>query len=267
MNKEIKIKDITDCLEIVAPLHWQEDYDNAGLIIGNKEEKCTGVIICLDVFKQTLLEAIDKGCNMIVAHHPFIYKGLKKIDFDRQINDILKLAFTHNIAIYAAHTNMDNAKTGVSYMLSKALEVENICRLEKSRFPNEENFWGGGAIGELKSETMVKEYLLRIKKNLGIGAIKYIGDEKKKIKRIGFCGGSGSFLIENAIDKGCDIYLTGDLKYHDYLSNEDKIVLADIGHFESEKFIKQRFFDIISEKICNFAPLYLSDENNRVKFI
>ncbi len=267
MNKEVKIKDIINCLEEVAPLHWQEDYDNAGLIVGNKEEVCKGVVICLDVFKQTLSEAIDKGCNMIVSHHPFIYKGIKKIVFDRQIKDILTLALTHNIAIYASHTNMDNAKSGVSFMLSKVLGVKNIERLDKSRFPNEEEFWGGGAIGELKSETTVKEYLERIKKNLGIDAIKYIGDEQKRIKRVGFCGGSGSFLIENAIDKGCDIYLTGDLKYHDYLSNEDKIVLADIGHFESEKFIKQRFFDIISKKMCNFAPLYLSDENNRVKFI
>ena len=263
----MKIKEIIKPLEEQAPLNWQEDYDNSGLTLGNIDNECTGALICLDIFPSTIKQAIDKHCNLVISHHPCVFHSIKKLVYGSQINEILTLAIKNDIAIYSAHTCMDNSKFGVAYGLSKALLVDDFVAFDSSRFPEEENYLGGGALGKLSTPIKAKDYLTRIKANLGIGAIKYCGDIEKNIQTIGFCGGSGSFLIEKAIENNCDIYLTADIKYHDFLSYSDKIILADIGHFESEQFIKQRFFDIISKNIRNFAPLYISDQTNRVKFL
>ena len=267
MKETIYIKDIISCLEEVAPLHWQEDYDNAGLIVGNSTNECTGALICLDVFASTVKEAIEKNCNLIVSHHPFIFRGIKNLPYDSQITQILTLAIKNDIAIYSAHTNIDSSMMGVNDILGEKLGLENISPLENSRFAKENNYLGSGAIGFLKEKIAVYDYLLNIKKSLGLHTIKYIGDSKKQIQKVGYCGGAGSFLIEKAIEENCDVFMSGDLKYHDFLSCEGQVILVDIGHFESENFIKQRFFDIISKKIRNFANLYISEQTNRVKFL
>lgn len=263
----IKIKDITNCLEAVAPLAWQEDYDNAGLVVGNKNAACSGVMICLDVFSTTLRQAIHKHCNLIVAHHPLIFHGIKKIVSGSEMETILELALKNDIAIYCTHTNMDAALGGVNSVLAQKLGLNTIKALDNSRFRQEANYLGEGAFGKLEQKVYAKDYLNSVKQTLGLQAIRYIGDIDRDIDTIGFCGGSGSFLIEKAIEKGCQMFLTGDIKYHDFLSAENKIILADIGHFESEQFIKERIKEIISEKIRNFAPLYITEDINRVKFL
>lgn len=267
MDDNVKIKDIINCIEAVAPLQWQEDYDNAGLIVGNKENNCSGVLICLDVFTGTLEQAIQKNCNLIISHHPFIFRGIKKLLYGSQTERILTLALKNDIAIYASHTNMDSAFCGVNSVLAETLGLQNISPLDNSKFPENENYLGVGAIGMLQQKTQAKDFLSFVKKQLNLPAIRFIGNLEQDIQKVGLCGGAGSFLTQTAIKNNCDIFLTGDLKYHDFLSYEDDIILADIGHFESEQFIKQRFFDIISKKMCNFAPLYFAEEKNRVKFL
>ena len=267
MEEKVKIKDIINCIETVAPLYWQEDYDNAGLIIGNRDSDCTGVLICFDVFADTVNDALQKNCNLIISHHPFIYNAFKQLCYGSDIEKILRMAVKNDIAIYAAHTNMDNALTGVSHILAEKLGLQNISPLDNSRYPADTGYMGGGAIGELQECIKAEDYLIEVKKKLNLPVLRCIGNTQKEIKRVGVCGGSGSFLIGNAIDRNCDMFLTADLKYHDFLSYENEIILADIGHFESEIFIKQRFFDIISKKMCNFAPLYISEELNRIKFL
>jgi len=263
----MKIREIIESIEELAPLRWQEDYDNSGLVLGNTDNECTGALICLDIFPSTIEQAIEKHCNLVISHHPCIFHAIKKFVYGSQISQILTLAIKNDIAIYCAHTCMDNSKLGIAYGLSKVLLLDDFKAFDKSRFAEEENYLGGGAIGKLSNPIKAKDYLTIIKKNLGIGALKYCGNIEKEIQTVGFCGGSGSFLIPKAIEKNCDIYLTADIKYHDFLSYSDRIILADIGHFESEQFIKQRFFDIISEKNRNFAPLYIAEQTNRVKFL
>lgn len=262
----VRVKEITDCLESIAPLSWQESYDNAGLIVGNKDMECTGVLVCLDVFASTIQEAIDKGCNMVVSHHPFVFRAMKKFADNSETVQILNLAIKNDIAIYATHTNMDSASTGVNFMLANALGLTNISKLQ-SEDHSEAGYLGCGAVGELKQKTRARDFLLEVKKKLNLDAIRYIGDLDKEIRKIGICGGSGAGFMDYAIEKECDCYLTGDIKYHEFLSSESRIILADIGHYESEQFIKQRIIEIISKNFSNFARLFDSEQRNRVKFI
>lgn len=261
------IKEIINCLEQVAPLCWQEDYDNAGLVVGNKDLECTGVMVCLDIFSTTLHQAVNKNCNLVISHHPLIFKGIKKIVHDSELETVLALALKNNIAVYCTHTNMDAAFTGVNYMLAKKLGLTHFEPIDNSLHEDNPQYFGEGAMGQLKEKILAKDYLIKVKQTLGLKAIRYIGDENKIIQKIGLCGGSGSFLVGKAIEKGCQMFLTGDIKYHDFLSTEGKIILADIGHFESEQFIKERFIEIISEKFRNFVPLYITEDINRVKFL
>lgn len=262
----IKIKDIISCIEEVAPLSFQESYDNSGLIVGNKENECKGVYVCLDVFSSSVKEAINKGCNLIISHHPFIFHSIKKLPPNDEITKILTLAIKNDISIYASHTAIDSSTSGVNDILAKELGLKDIEPL--SDIDNDDkNFLGIGAIGYLSKKTTLNKYLLFVKQKLNIPTIRYIGKEDYNICKIALCGGSGISLVEDAIKKQCDLLLTGDIKYHDFLTFSNQINIADIGHFESEQFIKQRFIEIISKKFSNFAPLILTSETNRVKFI
>lgn len=263
----MKIKEIIDTLEEIAPLNWQEDYDNAGLTLGDKNRECSGVYICLDVFASSIREAIHNNCNLIVSHHPFIFHGIKKLIHNSEEEQILELCLKHNIALYATHTNMDSSAFGVNYILARQLEFASLTPLDNSRFVNEKNYLGSGAIGKLQQPMKAKNFLLFVKDKLNIQTLHYIGNEEKIIKKVGICGGSGSFLIEKAVEKHCDVFITGDIKYHDYLTFQNDIILADIGHFESEQFIKEQIFNIISKKFTNFATLLVSKEKNRIKFL
>src|SRR5574344_2101143 len=262
----VKIKDIIDCIEQIAPLSWQESYDNSGLIVGEKDKECKGVYVCLDVFSSSVEKAIEQHCNLIISHHPFIFHSIKKLSEDNQITKILTLAIKNDLSIYACHTNMDSAIVGVNDVLAKNLGLINIERLVDSE-NKDANYLGIGAIGYLQEEIALKDYLNQVKQKLSLPSIRYVGNENKRIKKIAICGGSGISFVNQAIEKNCDCFLTGDVKYHDFLTYENEIIIADIGHFESEQFIKQRIIEIISKKFSNFAPLYLTIETNRVKFI
>lgn len=262
----IKIKDIISCIEEVAPLSWQEDYDNSGLIVGNQDNVCKGVYVCLDVFETSVQEAINKGCNLIISHHPFIFHSIKKLPPSDEITKILTLAIKNDISIYASHTAIDSSIIGVNDILAKELELKDIERLVDSQ-NTDKNYLGIGAIGYLSKAVPLNKYLLFVKQKLNIPSLRYVGKDDCKVSKIALCGGSGISLVDDAIEKHCDLLLTGDIKYHDFLTFENQISIADIGHFESEQFIKQRIIEIISKKFSNFAPLILSSEPNRVKFI
>lgn len=228
----VSIKNITDCLEDVAPLSWQESYDNAGLILGNPDMDCKGVLVCLDVMPEIVDEAIEKGCNMILSHHPFIFSGVKKIVYNSNIDKILRKAMKNDIAIYASHTNMDSSSTGVNYMLAKKIGLTNIQRLQYSTI-EDKAYLGCGAIGELDEELAGEEFLNIVKEKLSLKSIRYFGNLKKKIKKVGLCGGAGVEFVKDAMKNNCDCYLTGDIKYHNFLETEEKILLADIGHLKA----------------------------------
>lgn len=361
----MKLSEIIEVLESHAPLPLQESYDNAGLTTGNPSMEIEKALITIDITPEVIQEAISKGCQLIIAHHPLVFKPLKKLTGINAVERMLITAIKNNLAIYAVHTNLDSVYQGVSRALAEKLGVKNVkildvkkgllkklvtfCPPEQAQEVRQALFDAGaghignydscsynvsgsgtfrageganpfvGNIGELHREEEVRietifpawlmkkvtkaliethpyeevaydiypldndyagagmgvigeldwaveevEFLKHVKEVAGSGVIKYSSLSGKKIKKVALCGGSGAFLIHSALQAGADIYITGDLKYHDYFEAEGKIVLADIGHYESEQFAKSLILSILSEKFTTFATLISDVRTNPI---
>ena len=357
----MKIKDITDHLESIAPLAYQESYDNAGLITGDKNEEARGALICLDSTEEVIDEAIAKGCNLVIAHHPIVFSGLKKINGKNYVERVIIKAIRNNIAIYASHTNLDNVHNGVNAKIAEKLGLRNtkilapknkllkrlivFCPIEKAEevrqalfsagagtigeydecsfntegtgtFKGSENTdpyigkpgvreeareikietiypaplegkvlremikahpyeevaydiipldnkfdrLGSGMIGELEHEEDEMEFLAGVKSRLNSGCIRYTKLLGRKVKRVAVCGGAGSFLLPDAMSAGADVFITADYKYHQFFDAENKLVIADVGHYESEQYTKELFYEVVNKKFPTFA-LHLSEIN------
>ncbi len=355
------IKDIISEIEQFAPPVYQESYDNSGLLVGNKETKVTGVLFSLDCIESVIEEAIKLKCNLIIAHHPIIFSGLKRLTGNNYVERTVIKAVQNNIAIYAAHTNLDNIKNGVNAKIAEKLgltklrilspkkqllkklvtyvPVEHNEKVRNSLFedgagnignydncsynidgtgtfkgnensnpfigekgktqyeketriemifeafkesdllknllanhPYEEvafdiypldNIYqniGSGMTGEFEKALNENEFLSLVKKTFNLKIVKHTPLINKPIKKVAFCGGSGSFLIKNAINSGSDAYISADIKYHEFFDAEAKILIADTGHFESEQFTPEIFYELIKKKFTTFAT-YLSKEN------
>lgn len=353
------LKDITTFLESLAPLNLQESYDNAGLITGDINSEINGILITLDVTEKVVEEAIQKKAKLIVAHHPVIFSGLKKITGKNQVERTIIKAIKNDIAIYAAHTNLDSVEKGVNGKICEKLGLQNCKILQPStqqlkklvtfipaehagkvreaifnagagnignydscgfvteglgsfrgneesnpfvgkkgeihtekevRFetifpgtlqgkiikalldshPYEEVAYdiytldnkydkiGMGMVGNLAEPLPEKEFLKELKKTFNTGLIKHTRLLGKPVKKVAVCGGSGSFLLNTAIAAGADFFVSGDFKYHQFFEAEDKIVIADIGHFESEQFTKELFYELLTKKFPTFA-IHLSE--------
>ncbi len=363
----ISINDVCKAMETWAPLQWQESYDNADLLTGERNQEVSGILVTLDCTEAIVQEAIDKNCNLIIAHHPIIFKGLKSLTGKNYVEKTIILAIKNNIAIYASHTNLDHAPLGVSYHLAQQLNLKNgkvlapikdglkkvsffvpIANQEEVRYalheagagnignytecsfttegegrftpgksskphigsilqpeivkevkvemiypkhlesqilqalrkshPYEEvayyiqaidNTWdevGAGYIGELNQSLGEDEFIEYIKDKLCLKIIRHTPKTKKQIKKIAVCGGAGSFLIKNSLAAGADAYLTGDIKYHEFFDAENKMLLVDIGHYESEVMIKDAMCSFLSNIFCNFAVLKSEINTNPVNF-
>ena len=360
------IKDITNFFENLAPLSLQESYDNAGLIVGDANTKVSAILISLDVTEDIVDEAIKKNAELIVAHHPIVFSGLKKITGKNYVERTLIKAIKNNIAIYAAHTNLDSVTGGVNSKICEKLGLQN-CKIlqptegqlkklvtfipeeyvdkvkeavfdagagnignydscgyttngsgsfrgnknsepfvgekgkihfeKETRFetifpvyiqgkviqallnshPYEEVAYdiyslenkfdkvGMGMVGMLPKPVSEKEFLLQLKETFNTGVIKHTELLERKVKKIAVCGGSGSFLLKQAISAGADFFVSGDFKYHQFFDAENKIVIADIGHFESEQFTKELFYELLTKKFPKFA-LHLSEANTNPVF-
>ena len=357
----MRLKEITDVLESYAPLAYQESYDNAGLICGDHEMEISGALICLDSTEAVIDEAILLNCNLVIAHHPIVFSGLKKFNGKNYVERVIMKAIRNNIAIYASHTNLDNVHNGVNAMIASKLSLSNCSVLDpkpdllkrlvtfcpedhaenirsamfevgagaigeydecsfntngtgtfragkganpyvgeigkqhieketkievvypahleskllKTLFkahPYEEVAYdlfqitninqnvGAGLIGELGSEMDEMDFLNLLKTEMKAEGIRYTALNGKKVKKVAVCGGSGSFLLTNAIRAGADAFVTADFKYHQFFDAENQIIIADIGHYESEQYTKELFYDILSKKFSTFA-LHLSKIN------
>ena len=363
----MKIQDITSFLETIAPASLQESYDNAGLLTGNPCWDCTGIITTLDATEAVVLEAIEKKCNLIVAHHPIIFSGLKKITGKNYVEKTIIAAIKNDIAIYAIHTNLDNVLTGVNGKMADQLglvnrqilqpkkgiikklvtfvpvaQAEEVCnalfvagaghignysecsfsavgegtfkggtgtdpfvgkpgqrhieqelKLEmiypawvenelvktlKAVHPYEDAAYdiflldhkyqdvGSGLTGELPEAVTELEFMQQLKKAFGLMVIRHTPLSNRPVKKIALCGGAGSFLIGAAVAAGADFYITGDVKYHEFFDADSKLVIADIGHFESEQYTIDLLFDILREKFPNFAVLKTGVKTNPVNY-
>ena len=348
-------------IECFAPLDYQESYDNCGLLVGNNQQNITGALLCLDCIEATIDEALQKNCNLIIAHHPIIFGGIKKLNGSNYVERTIIKAIQHNIAIYACHTNLDNVKLGVNKKIADKLGLINqqilspkktllkklvtfvpashleIVRqdlfaagagnignysqcsftnegvgsfkpnelanpfsgtkgelsLEKEtrlevifetvnlqtilsalyknhpyeevaydvyQLENKHHNIGSGMVGELEKPISEKEFLDNLTKIFGLKTLKHTAFLNKPIKKVALCGGSGSFLIKNAINSKSDIYISSDFKYHEFFDAENRILIADIGHYESEQFTPEIFYEIISKKFPTFAS-YLTETN------
>jgi dinuclear metal center YbgI/SA1388 family protein len=350
----MKIKEITQFLESIAPLTLQESYDNAGLIVGNMESECSGIITSLDVTEEVIKEAILRKCNLIVAHHPIIFKGLKKINGKNYVERTVIEAIKNDIAIYAIHTNLDNILEGVNHKIAQKLQLQNCktllskegtlqklvtfaplknaeevrralfeagagaigdydqcsynvegtgtfralegsdpfvgeigkrheereARIEvifpasfqdkivmalKQAHPYEEVAYylqallnkqdtvGSGLIGELPAPVSENELLSILKSGFHLKVIRHTAFLNKPVHKIAVCGGSGFFLLPAAKAAGAQVYITGDIKYHEFFDADQRILLADIGHYESEQFTIELLTEFLQKKFSNFA--------------
>ncbi len=363
----MKIQDITSFLETIAPASLQESYDNAGLLTGNPNWDCTGIVSCLDATEQVVQEAIEKKCNLLVAHHPIIFSGLKKITGKNYVEKTIIAAIKNDIAIYAIHTNLDNVMAGVNGKMADQLglinrqilqpkktvlkklvtfvptaqaeEVRNalfiagaghigkysecsftaagegtfkggegsipfvgkpgqrhtelelklemiypawvesrLLKALETTHPYEEVAYdiflldnkyqdiGSGLTGELPEAITELEFMHQLKKAFGLTVIRHTPLKSNPVKKIALCGGAGSFLIGAAIASGADFYITGDVKYHEFFDANGKVVIADIGHFESEQYTIDLLFDILREKFPNFTVLKTRVKTNPVNY-
>lgn len=362
-----RIKEVTSYLESLAPLSTQESYDNCGLIVGDANAEVKGIIVSLDCTEAIVEEAKKKGCNLIVAHHPIVFKGLKKLNGSNYVERTVIAAIKADVAIYAIHTNFDHYIHGVNREIGTRLGLQNLrvlspkkdlinklvtyvpneqfetvaealfsagaghignyseCsfasqgigtykpneqsnpfegkagqrsmveerRLEvvvpvnlagklisvlKDTHPyeevayelyallNENQYVGSGMIGEFETPMSEEDFLQKVKDTFHIPMIRHTQLLGREVKSIAFCGGAGSFLMRDAIRNKADFYLTGDMKYHEFFDAEDKIVLADIGHYESEQFTSNRLYDILTKNFPKFAVRLTEVNTNPINY-
>ena len=363
----MKIAELLSAIEIFAAPELQEDYDNAGLITGKRDWNCTGALCTLDVTVDVVKEAVQKGCNLIVAHHPIVFRGLKRINGSSYVEQVIIEAIKNDVAIYAAHTNLDNVVLGVNNTIAKKLGLKNTTILQpknkmlrrlitfapidkagevrKAVFaagaghigkysecsfnsegtgtfkaeegadpyvgdigkqhqeketkieivypfyleqqvvkalvdnhPYEEVAYdiftmdnvhygiGAGVIGELGGEMDETEFLKMLKDRFSLAVIRHTPLRNKPVKRVAICGGAGSFLIKKALYSGADMYISSDIKYHEFFDAEGRIVVADIGHYESEQFTVDLLRDLLVEKFPTFAVLKTGVNTNPVQY-
>ena len=260
------LKNIINHLTEKVPLQYQEVYDNSGLIIGDKDQTINKILICVDITIEVLEEAKEKNCELIISHHPLVFMPKKTIIKGNLVDDCIYFAIKNNISICSIHTNLDNIKDGVSFELAKQFNIKHLEILKPKQNQINNDQIGLGAIGEISKEITCEELIKKIKNKFPKSAIKYSPFINKRIKKIAVCGGSGSFLINEAKKQKADAFITSDLKYHDYFLAEDKILLIDIGHYESEEITKNLIFEILSKKFSNIAILLCKTNTNPIRY-
>lgn len=262
----IFIKDIVEEVEKVFPPNWQEDFDNSGMQVGEVSRPCTGVMLCVDVTPEIVIEAYERGCNLVIAHHPLIFHPLKRLTgYDRVTRTIFK-AIRHDVAIYSCHTPIDNAPGGgVSWEMARMLSLSDVEPLECRG----ESGIGSGIIGNLAESMTPMQFVELVKERFDSPTARCSDPTRghKSIRRVALCGGAGSFLIPSAIARGAQAFITSDCKHNYFLDYLGKIFLVDIGHYESEKCTKRIFYHIITEKFRNFAVYISEQEKNPVNYI
>lgn len=268
----ITIRALTSYLDSIAPPVYQESYDNVGLLVGNPDDEVKGVLICLDSTEAVVEEALAKSCNIVVAHHPIIFKGLKRLTGHNYVERTVLKAIKNDVAIYAIHTNLDNMYyRGVNAKIAEVLGLTGTRLLApkqvQSNGDNADPAIGAGMIGQLPQPMQEEAFLQYLKKIMKAGCVKHTALRGKSIHSVAVCGGSGAFLLPDAIARQADVFVTSDMKYHEFFDADGKIVIADIGHFESEQFTIELLSEIISEKFANFAVHCAEVITNPVQYL
>lgn len=263
------VKDITNLLEELAPLSWAEEFDNVGLLVGDPQSTVSGILVSLDTLENVVEEAIAKNANMIVSFHPIIFKGLKQLTPTDYVSKVVLKCIHNGISIYSMHTALDNASLGVNHEIAERLglqKVEVLINNPNLKPQTPDGALGMGRIGLLPEAMEERDFLKHLKAIFSTPCIKHSQLVGKKIKKVAVLGGSGAFAIDNAKYCKADAYVTSDLKYHDFFKAENNILLADIGHYESEQFTKNLLVGYLKKKIPNFAISLSESNTNPIKY-
>ena len=245
----MKVSEITAVIEAFAPLSLQESYDNAGLIVGRPDDEVHKALLAVDVTEEVLAEAVAEGCDMVITHHPIVFHAMKRFNSASQTERCVEEAIRRGIVLYAAHTNLDSTPDGMSWRVAQMLGLENVSVMQ----PTNAEGAGFGVVGELPTPEKSGDFMRRVMECFDVKALRHSDVVKSEIRKVAICTGSGGSLIDDARKAGADIYLTADLRYNDFMWHENAIILADMGHFESEYCAIQILFDILSKKIPIFA--------------
>jgi len=245
------LSEITDYLEEVAPLRFQESYDNAGLIVGESDMEVTGVVVSLDATEAVVHDAIEQGCNVVISHHPIVFRGIKK--------------FNHN---YYVDKAVISAINGVNEKIAQKLNLSNVRSLRPHPSTHLETAYqvGSGAMGRMSESLDGEAFIAYLKSKMGLKLVRHTRLLENKVSNIAICGGAGSFLLPSAISAGADVFITADYKYHEFFDANDEIVIMDIGHYESEYYTIELLIELLSKKFPNFAPHYTKVVTNPVYY-
>ena len=254
----MRASDVIAVLESFAPASVQEPWDNSGLQIGSPGQEVHGVLLALDCTPELVREAVARGCDMIVTHHPLLFDGLKRIDEADPVGRTVIEAVRAGIVVYAAHTSADKVPGGVSEVMARRLGLERIEVLAP-----EAGGVGLGAVGDLPRPLSAAQAVDLVKNRFGLSVLRCSRPVDVPVRRVAVCGGSGASLIPDAIRSGAQLYLCGDISYHRFFT-PDGFMVADVGHFESEVEIVEVFCALLRKKIPNFASLiseHIQDSN------
>jgi len=257
----VKIKEVIAALEQFAPLPLQEDYDNAGLQLGLTEAEVSGALLCLDVTEETVAEAVEKGCNLVVSHHPLLFRGLKQIVDADSVQRTVKMAIKNDVTIVSMHTNLDNAVGGVNWKIAEKLGLE--VRDTRYEVRGEKC---GLYVGTFAKPLSANDFISLLKTRMEAQCVMTNELLKREIRKVAICGGAGSFMLDDAIAQGADAFVTGEMHYHEYFGHDQEIQIAVIGHYESEHFTNELFREIIERECKGVRCVMAESQKNPVRY-
>ena len=276
----MKIIEVVNALEQFAPLPLQEDYDNAGLQVGLTEAEVSGALLCLDVTEAIVDEAVSKGCNLIVSHHPLIFHKLRRLTGDDYVQRTVMKAIEKKVTILSLHTNMDSVKGGVNFKIAEKMRLEKVSFLGKTQTVSvpfnagitaNDNCYcvegGEGIVGYLPAPMAADDFMIMLKHTFGAECVRANELIRRDICKVALCGGAGDFLLDEALKVGADAFITGEMHYHQFFGLEQKIQLAIIGHYESEQYTTEIFRDIIMEKCPDVHCMITETNTNPIIYL
>ena len=241
----MRLKEIVAALERLAPPRLQDEWDNSGLQVGFPESEISGILVCLDVTEAIVDEAVAKGFNLIVSHHPLLFKALRQVSDATYQQRCVVRALAEGVSIYSAHTSLDNAPGGVNHKIAELLGLQNLHWL----LPMAGEDAGSGLVGELPVPETDREFFSRVKQLFGVQCLRHSAPDGREIRRVALCGGAGAFLLRDAVAAGADCFLSGEFHYHDYFEN-GSVLLCELGHYQSEQFTQ----DLLQEYLMVNCP-------------
>ena len=264
-RRSVKIKQVLSALEQFAPLPLQESWDNVGLQIGLTEAEVSGALLCLDVTERVVDEAVRRGCNLVVSHHPLLFRGLKQVSDATDVQRTVWKAIREGVCVVSMHTNMDNARGGVNWKIAEKLGLTDVRFFAEKTVQGIEG--GSGVVGMLPQPMAAEAFISQVKKTFGVACAQCNELLQHPIQRVALCGGAGDFLLDEAVALKADAFITGEMHYHQYFGYEQRLQICVIGHYQSEQFTSEVFRSIIEQECPGVKCLIAETVTNPIVYI